>query len=173
MLAINFTKFLTLFFFKKASFSRSLNHSSLSWEITLLYFSSWNLYAIDKRNLSKCKFLDIQLLPLKLTKFLLSIFKAKVSSSPHFASFFSLMTHNSSIPFCFSHNILLIKVAHQGESFQTCHCPHQNSLNSSCYFWNQKVSFSSNFALLFIVMRQKLFCTFSSKIYMRWTKRAH
>ena len=37
--------------------------------------------------------------------------------------------------------MLLKKVAHQCANFQTCHCFHPNSPNSSCHFWNQESVF--------------------------------
>ena len=60
----------------------------------------------------------------KFAKFLMSFFKAQVNSSSNVASFFSVMTHNSSIRFWLKHNILSTKVAHQSANFQTCHCSH-------------------------------------------------
>ena len=73
----------------------------------------------------------------------------------HFSS------HNPSIFLQLKHYIFSTKVAYQSENFQTCHCSHQNSPNSSCHFWKPRVSFSSNIAALSSFMR--LFCTFSSK----------
>ena len=75
--ALKFTNFSCHFSNKKSVFLQSLDHSSVSREIILLYFFSWNL--------------------------------------------------------C----MLLIKVAHQSENFQTCHCLHEYSPNSSWHFWNQ------------------------------------
>ena len=62
------------------------------------------------------------------------IFQTKVSFSSKFGSFFSVMRDNSSV-------LLQLKlaVAHQSANFQTCHCSHLNSPNSS--FWNQESVF--------------------------------
>ena len=53
------------------------------------------LYTFDKDILSKCKFLDFLLLELKLIKFLVSLFKQKVSFSLNFGSLFSVMRDSS------------------------------------------------------------------------------
>ena len=60
----------------------------------------------------------------KFAKFLMSFFKAQVSYSSNFVSFFSVMTHNSSVLLWLKHNILSTKVAHQNANFQTCPCSH-------------------------------------------------
>ena len=57
----------------------------------------------------------------KFAKFLMLFFKVKVSSSSNFSSFFSVLTHNSSVHFWRKHNILSTKVAHQSAYFQTSH----------------------------------------------------
>ena len=71
------------------SFTQNLHHSSVSLDITLLTCSSKTLYALDKRSPSKCKFSDFRLLVWKLTKFLMSFFKPRVSFPLNFASPFS------------------------------------------------------------------------------------
>ena len=47
-----------------------------------------------------------------------SFFKAQVSSSSNFASFFIVMVHNSSALFWLKHNIFSTKEAHQSGNFQ-------------------------------------------------------
>ena len=76
------------------------------------------LYAFDKRNPSKCKFSDFQLLAWKLTKFLMSFFKARISFPLNFASPFSVMAQNSSD---ISSWIIKLwtKGAHQSTNFET------------------------------------------------------
>ena len=61
----------------------------------LFTLSSTYLYALDKRTQSKSKFSDFQLLTWKLTKFLMSFFKPKISFHLNFATPFSVMTHYS------------------------------------------------------------------------------
>ena len=105
----------------------------------------------------------------KFSKFLMSFFKAQISSSSNIASLFSVMKHNSSVLFWLKHNILSTKVVHQSAHFQTCHCFHYNSPNSSCHFLERRVSCSSNFASLFSVMRYNSSVLFHLNICMFWT----
>ena len=104
----------------------------------------------------------------KFSKFLMSFFKAQISSSSNIASLFSVMKHNSSVLFWLKHNILSTKVVHQSAHFQTCHCFHYNSPNSSCHFLERRVSCSSNFASLFSVMRYNSSVLFHQNICMLW-----
>ena len=60
----------------------------------------------------------------KFTKFFMPFFKAQASSSSKFASFFSFMTHNSSVPFWLKDNILLTKGGDQSANSMTSHCSH-------------------------------------------------
>ena len=84
----------------KLVFLQILHHSSLSWKITPLYFfSSTNIYTLLKRNSLKCNFFDFPVFGPKFAKFLMSILKQQVSSSPNFASFFSAMKDNPSVIF--------------------------------------------------------------------------
>ena len=71
-----------------------------------------------------CKFSDFPLLTLKFTKFLLSFFKQKVSFSSKYESLFSVMS--DTVLFYLKLYILLIKVTHQSENFQTFDCSHEN-----------------------------------------------
>ena len=101
--------------------------------ITLPYFSSQTLYAFDKRNPSKCKFSDFQLLAWKLTKFLMLFFKPQVSFPLNFASPFSFTTP---LKFCNWNITLWTKRAHQSRNLGF----NESSPNSSwCQFWNHKV----------------------------------
>ena len=90
-------------------------------------------------------------------------FKAEVSSSSNFASFFSVITHISSILFWLKHNILSTKVINQSANFQTCHFLHQNSPNSSSYFWNKQSAFLQTLLPSSVSSDVTLFCTFSFK----------
>ena len=78
---------------------------------TPLYFLAHVLHTFDKSSPPWCKFSDFPLLALKLTKFLVSFFKQKVSFYSKFGSFFNVMTHNSSVLFWLKQNILSTKVA--------------------------------------------------------------
>ena len=74
----------------------SRHNSSLFFTSNITYF--WKKY-VDKKEPSKCKFSDFQLLPWKLTKFLISFFKPPASFSLNIASPSNVMTHSSSVIF--------------------------------------------------------------------------
>ena len=64
-------------------------------------------------------FSDLLLLALNFTKFLMSFFEPRVCFSSNFASFFSVMRHNSSLPFHLNIYMLWTKGAHKSANFQT------------------------------------------------------
>ena len=99
LLALKFTKFLTLFFKQKVSFSSKFGSLFSVMEIILLYIFAKTLYAIYKSGTSKCKFSNLPLLALKFTKFFMSFLEPRVSFSSNFASLFSVMRHNYSVLF--------------------------------------------------------------------------
>ena len=114
----NSSNFLCHFSNKKWVFLQSLDHSSVSWEITLLRFFSWNfIYAIDKSSTSKCKFSDFPLLALKFTKFIMSFLKTRARFSSNFASLSTLMRDNSSVLFHLKLYMLSTKGTHQVQIF--------------------------------------------------------
>ena len=118
LLELKFIKFLCHFSNKKWVFLQSLDHSSVSWEITLLRFFSWNfIYAIDKSSTSKCKFSDFPLLALKLTKFAMSFLKPRASFSSNFTSLSTLMGDNSSVLFHLKLYMLSTKGTNQVQIF--------------------------------------------------------
>ena len=86
------------------------------WRITPLYFFSSNIINFSPKDPIKVQILRLSSVGSKFAKSLISF--SKVSSSSNFASFFSVIIHNSSVPFWLKHNLLLIKVAHQSENFQ-------------------------------------------------------
>ena len=86
----------------------------------------------------------------KLIKFPMSIFKRQVNSYSNFASFFIVITHYSSVNFELILFLLWIKGSHQSPNFDTSKCSGENLPYSSCHF---QVSFSSDFASLFSVMK--------------------
>ena len=59
----------------------------------------------------------------------------------HFASFFMVMTHNSSVNFKLIHFLLWKKGSHQSPNFDIFHCSGENLPNSSCHFSNHKSVF--------------------------------
>ena len=123
------------------------NHKSFFTTQLLCIFLAQTLHTFYKISTSKWKFLDFPLLALKLIKFLMSFFKQKVSLdhisvsweiifmsflepivslSSNFASFYSLMRHNSSVFFHLNLYILWILGAHQGANFQTLGSSYEN-----------------------------------------------
>ena len=77
----------------------------------------------------------------KFVKFLMSLLKSQVNSSPNFASFFIVMTHNSSANFKLIHFLFWIKESHQSPNLDTFKCSGENFPNSSCHFSNHKSVF--------------------------------
>ena len=92
LLKLKLTKSLMSFFKQKVSFSSKF---CVMRDNCSLFFIAETLSAINKRNTSKCTFLDFCLLTWKLTKFLMSFFKQKVS----YFSKFCIMRDNSSVLF--------------------------------------------------------------------------
>ena len=84
-------------------------------------------------------------------KFLMSILKWQANSSLNFASFFTVMTHNSSVDFKLISLLFWIKGSNQSPNFETCKCSGENWPYSSCHFPNH--SHSSNFASPFSSMK--------------------
>ena len=103
----------------------------------------------------------------------MSSLKPRVSFALNFASYFSVMTHNSSEIFWLKHYMLGKKKAHQSITFQNFECFNESSHNSSCHFWNNKVKVYSNFALLFSVIKITPLYFFLSQTFILWTKKAH
>ena len=111
------------FFKQKVSFSSKfgsffsvMRDSVFSWNFTL--------YTIDQSSTSKWKFPDLQPLPLKYTKFLVSFLEPKFASR----------------------NICFWQKESINIQFLRLWVPKESSPNSSCRFWNHKVRVYSNFA---------------------------
>ena len=71
----------------------------------------------------------------------MSILKWQVNSSSNFASFFIVMTHNSSVDFKLILFLLWIKGSHHYPNFETLNCSGENLPYSSCHFPNHKSAF--------------------------------
>ena len=126
----------------QVSFFQILYHSSVSPNITLLYFySAQILYNLIKRSPLKCKFLRNLSDRVKSCQIVMSILKRKINSSSNFASFFIFMIHNSSVNFKLIHFVLWIKGSHQGPNFETFECSGKSLPNSSRHFPNHKSVF--------------------------------
>ena len=84
----------------------------------LCTFLAQTLYALFKRSPLKCQFWDFWVLGSKLVKFLISILKRQVNSSSSFASFFIVMTYNSSVNFKIMHFLLWMRESHKNPNFE-------------------------------------------------------
>ena len=71
----------------------------------------------------------------------MSILKWQVNSSSKFASFFIVMTYNSSVNFKLIHFLLWTKGSYQSPNFETFECSGENLPNFSCHFPNLKSAF--------------------------------
>ena len=113
---------------KKSVFLQNVGLFSVSWVIILLHFFSWNYwkYAIEESSTSKCKFSDLLQFALRFTKFLKSFSDTRVSFSPTFASLFSIMRHNSFVPFHLNLCIPWTKGSDQSANFQTSEYSYEN-----------------------------------------------
>ena len=108
----------------------------------------------------------------KFTKFLMPFFKAQVSSSTNFASFFSVMTCNSSV--------LFLAQTYTFDKSNTSKCKFSDLSLLALKFTKfltsvlvPRVSFSSNFTSGISVMRHNSSILFHLKLYMLWTKGSH
>ena len=81
-------------------------------------------YILWSKGAHKVQIVRLSSVGSKFAKFFMPFFRTLVRSWSNFASFFSVMTHNSSVLFCLKHEILWTKVAHRNENFKTCHCSH-------------------------------------------------
>ena len=89
----------------------------------------------------------------------MSILKQQVNFSLYFSSFFSVITHNSSVTFYLMHFLLWKKVSHEGTNFDTFKCFDENSQIPHVIFQT-----TSEFLLKFCMTLQshaiQLLCTF-------------
>ena len=91
-------------------------------------------YNLDKSSTTKCKFSDLPLLALKITKSPMSFLEKRVSFSSNFASLLSVMRHNSGILSNLKLYMPCTKGAHKSANFQTFDCLYENLPNSLCHF---------------------------------------
>ena len=114
-----------------------LHHSSVSWNMSPLYFfSSKNMYFASKMLIKVKIFRDIRVLGSKFVKFLMSSLKRQVISSLNITSFFIVMTQSFSVNF-----LLLLKGSHKSPNFETFKCSGENFPYYSCHFSNHKSVF--------------------------------
>ena len=78
---------------------------------------------------------------MSIAKFLMSVLKQQVNSSPSFASLFSVMK-KSPLYFFSSNNTYFTQKEHiKVKYFETFECSQPNLSNSLCQFWNKFTSF--------------------------------
>ena len=107
-------------------------HFSFKFWIDLQYNNAWflctflleTLNTLIKKSPLKYLFLKLSSIGSKLVKILKSILNAYASFSLNFASFFSVMTHNSSVLVWLKHNAISTKTGHKIGNFQTFLCSH-------------------------------------------------
>ena len=109
--------------------------------LLLRTFLAQTIYTLLIRSPLKWKFWDFQVLGSKFIKFLMSILNWQVNSFSNFASFFIVITYNSSVDFKLILFLLWIKWSHQYLNFETFNCSGENLAYSSCHFPNHKSVF--------------------------------
>ena len=97
----------------------------------------------------------------KFVKFIMSILKRQVNSSSDFSSFFSVITHNSSVHFYLMHFLLWTKGSYESTKFDTFKGFGENLSNSSCHFPNRKSVF------LQILHHSSVLCKITSLYFFR------
>ena len=106
----------------------------------------------------------------KFVKFLMLILKPQVNSSSDFASFFIVMTRNSSVNFKLKHFLLWIKWSHHRPNFDIFQVLWWRFAIFLMPFSKPHVSFCSNFASFFRVMKDHSSVLFWVKRYILYTK---
>ena len=89
----------------------------------------------------KCKFMRLSSAQVKIRQIPHVNFEATSQFPSKFASFFIVMTHNSSVDFKLIHYLLWTKGSHQSPNFDTFECSGKNLPNSLCHFPNHKSVF--------------------------------
>ena len=123
----------------KSVFLQILHHSSMSWEITPLYFfSSNNIYFVQKEPI-KVKIFETFECSVKICQIPYANFETtKVNSYPNFVSLFSFMKDNFYVLFSSNNRYFAQKEPIKENIFETFEYPGQNLSNSLCQFWNDK-----------------------------------
>ena len=138
----NLSNSLCQFWNNKSILLRFFYPCSFSWKIAALHFFSSNNIYFSQKDLIKMKISEtFKCSDQNSFKFLMSILKWQVNSSSNFASFFIVMTHNSSVNFKLIRFLFWIKGSHQSPNFVTFKCSGENFPYSSCHFSNQKSVF--------------------------------
>ena len=126
-------------------FLQIFHQSSVLSNITDLYFFSSNIIYLVKKDPLKSKFLRHLSAQIKIGQIPQSILKQQVNFSPNFASFWNVLTYNSSLNFKLMDFLAWIKVAHQSPNFETLKCSSESAPYFSCHFQNHNPVFFQNF----------------------------
>ena len=146
----------------KSVFLQILHQSSMPSNITPLYFFSSKIIYFGQRSKLRSKFFRLSSAQVKICQIPMSILKWQVNSSSSFASFFIVMTHNSSVNFKLMHFLLWTKGPHQSPNFDTFECSDENVPNSSCHFSNHKSVFFK-FCITLQCHERKFLCHFLAR----------
>ena len=133
----------------------------MSWHITPLYFFSSTIIYFAQKEPINVQILRLSSVESKFPKFLMSFFKAQVSSSSNFASFFSAMTDNSSVLFWLN---TFEKSSYSKNKFSDLPLLALKFTKFLVSFLETRVSFSSNFGSLCSVMRHNFSVLFHLNI---------
>ena len=133
------------FWKNKSVFLQILHQSSVQSNITHLYFFSSNIFYLVKKGPLKSKFLRHLGAQVKIGQIPQSILKQQVNSSPKFASYWNVLTYNSSVNFKLMDFLAWIKVTHKSPNFETLKCSSESVPYSSCHFRNHNPVFFQTF----------------------------
>ena len=113
-----FAKFFMSFLKAQASFPSNFASifSAVKHDSSVLSLAQ-KLCSLVKSSPLTCKFWEFFVLGSKFVKFFTSILNQQVNSSPNFALFFIVMTHNSSVNFKLIHCLLWIKSPNKSHDF--------------------------------------------------------
>ena len=95
----------------------------------------------------------------------MSTLKRQVNSSSDISSFFSVITYNSSVSLQLIHFLPWAKGSHENTNFDIFKCLDENLPKFLMSFLKPQVSFSSNFAWFFSVMKYTPLYFFRSNVY--------
>ena len=131
----NLPNFSGLFSNHSSVFLQNLHNSSVSWKITLLYFwKSNNIYFGHKEPIKKILFRLFECSGQILWSSCQFLIIRQVSSSSIFGSFFTVMTHKSTVNLKLIHFLFWTKGSYQSSNFGTFECAGESLQNSSCHF---------------------------------------
>ena len=159
---------------KKLVFLQILDRSWTSWKITPLYFfSSNNIYFAQKDPIKENIFGGFWLLRWKFVKFLLSILKRQVDSSPNFVFLFNFMKDNSSVLFWAQKIYTLLKWSPLKGNFLRLLSARVNNPQFRHVNLKWQVNSSWNFVSFFIAITDNSSVEFKLILFQLWIKGSH